>query len=49
MAAERAVDLIRGSHHDTLAWLALVKNPAALQGPSLFEAASTVWTQGLGD
>jgi len=49
LVAERSVDLIPGSHHDTLAWLALAKNPAALQGPSMFEAASRVWTQGLQD
>jgi len=49
LVAERSADLIPGSHHDTLAWLALVKEPAALQGASMFEAASRVWTQGLAD
>jgi hypothetical protein len=46
---ERSADLIPGSHHDTLDWLALAKEPAALRGATMFEAAATVWRQGLKD
>ena len=49
LVTERSTDLIPGSHHDTMAWLALAKEPAALQGASMFEAASRVWAQGLQD
>ncbi len=47
LVRERSADLLPGSHHDTLAWLALVQDPVALQGPTMFEAAAKVWRQGI--
>jgi hypothetical protein len=44
---ERSAELIPGSHHDTLAWLALAANPAALAAPTMFEAAGQLWRRGL--
>lgn len=49
LVAERSADLIPGSHHDTLDWLALSSDPAALGGQPMFEAAARVWAQGLKD
>lgn len=49
LVTERSAELIPGSHHDTLAWLALAANPAALAAPTMFEAAGQVWRQGLTD
>lgn len=49
LVAERAAELVPGSHHDTLDWLALVADPAMLAGPTMFEAADRVWRQGLKD
>jgi hypothetical protein len=46
---ERSAELVPGSHHDTLDWLALARNPAALAGGSMFEAADRVWAHGLRD
>jgi hypothetical protein len=44
---ERTKDLIPGSHHDTLAWLHLAGDGAALAGTSIFASAATVWKAGL--
>lgn len=49
LVAERAAELVPGSHHDTLDWLALAREPAALAGGTMFEAADRVWTRGLRD
>ncbi|WP_083748594.1 hypothetical protein [Pelomonas sp. KK5] len=47
LVAQRSTDLIPGEHHDTLAWLALARDPAALAGTaSMFEAAAGVWARG---
>lgn len=48
LSAERARDLLPGSHHDTLAWLKLALDPQALRSaPSMFDAALPVWQRGL--
>ena len=47
LTAERGRDLLPGSHHDTLAWLKLAKDPRALGSASMFEAALPVWQAGL--
>lgn len=47
LVAERSADLIPGSHHDTLDWLALTADPASLHGAPLFDAAGRAWLQGL--
>ncbi|MET0207646.1 MAG: hypothetical protein ABW220_01320 [Burkholderiaceae bacterium] len=48
---ERTRDLLPGSHHDTLAWLLLAKDPKALgHAPALaavFDSAKPVWERGL--
>ncbi len=45
---ERSRDLLPGSHHDTLAWLKLAREPKALgSASSMFEAALPVWQSGL--
>lgn len=49
LVTERSSELIPGSHHDTLDWLALAKDPAALDGATMFEAANAVWMRGLKD
>ncbi|MDR7297874.1 hypothetical protein J2X16_003223 [Pelomonas aquatica] len=49
LVAERSAELIPGSHHDTLDWLALAKDPAALAGRTMFEAAHGAWMRGLKD
>ncbi|MGM9481853.1 hypothetical protein ACS5PN_11775 [Roseateles sp. NT4] len=49
LVAERSAELIPGSHHDTLAWLALARDPAVLEGRTMFEAADRVWANGLKD
>lgn len=49
LAAQRSADLVPGSHHDTLDWLALVADPAALPAQAMFEAAAHVWRRGLKD
>lgn len=47
--AERSRDLLPGSHHDTLAWLALARDPKvfAAETASMFDAAAAVWTRAL--
>lgn len=49
LLAERSAELVPGSHHDTLDWLALAREPAALAGGAMFEAADRMWTRGLKD
>ena len=49
LVAERAAELVPGSHHDTLHWLALAKDPAVFNGGSLFDAAGGVWATGVND
>ncbi len=44
---ERSRDLLPGSHHDTLAWVRLAQDGAALAGPSIFAAAARLWAAGL--
>ncbi|SEL73237.1 hypothetical protein SAMN05216359_11532 [Roseateles sp. YR242] len=47
LVSERSRDYIPGDHHDTLAWLRLASDPAALGKGSIFEAALSVWEQAL--
>lgn len=48
LTRERTRDLLPGSHHDTLAWLALARDPKALGGGgSMFEAATPLWARAL--
>jgi hypothetical protein len=47
LATERSRDLIQGSHHDTLAWVRLAENGAALAGASIFAAPADLWAVGL--
>jgi hypothetical protein len=49
LVTERSTDLLPGSHHDTLEWLALVQDPAQLNGASssMFDVASDMWVRGL--
>lgn len=47
LVEERSRDRVRGSPHDTLAWVNLAKDSAALQDGSIFVAASLLWTRGL--
>lgn len=49
LVQERSAELIPGSHHDTLAWLALARNPAVFGSGTPFEAASGVWATGVRD
>ena len=48
LVAERSKDLIPGSHHDTLAWLALARDGAVLRGADVFEQPTALWRRGLG-
>ena len=45
--AERARELIPGSHHDTLAWLGLARQGVAPAQTSIFAGAAVVWAAGL--
>ena len=47
LVAERSNNLIRGSHHDTLAWVRLAERGLVLDQGSIFRAAAAVWTEGL--
>ncbi|WP_431265107.1 hypothetical protein ACQ859_06650 [Roseateles chitinivorans] len=45
---ERSRDLLPGSHHDTLTWIKLARDPKALgSAPSMFDAALPLWQSGL--
>lgn len=46
LVAERARDLLPGSHHDTLAWIGDAK-PAPDSGASMFAEAHAAWLAGL--
>ena len=48
LVALRAQDLIPGSHHDTLAWLHLAKDGAALVQAGFFAGPDALWATGLG-
>ena len=45
--AERSKDLTPGTHHDTLAWIELARDPRAFGNHSPFEAAAALWPQAL--
>ena len=45
---ERSKDRIPGSHHDTLAWLRLANDGAALADVSIFSKPAELWAVGLG-
>ena len=50
LSAERARDLLPGSHHDTLAWLALARDgvgPTPAAGGTMFSRAMPLWAAGL--
>ncbi len=47
LLAERSSDTIRGSAHDTQAWLQLVRDGAVLADPAMFSNATRVWALGL--
>ena len=49
LVAERSAELIPGSHHDTLTWLALARERGSFEGKTMFEAAHKVWQRGLQD
>jgi hypothetical protein len=49
LVKERSAELMPGSHHDTLAWLALATSPDTLDGHTIFEAAEVIWRRGLAD
>ncbi|RZL37813.1 MAG: hypothetical protein EOP35_07570 [Rubrivivax sp.] len=49
LVTERSAELIPGSHHDTLDWLALAREGESFHGRTLFEAADRVWQRGLKD
>ena len=44
---ERTRDLMPGSHHDTLAWVRLAGDGRTLSHPSIFEAAASLWGDGV--
>lgn len=47
LKAERARDLLPGSHHDTLAWLALAGDGVGPAGGTMFSRALPLWAAGL--
>jgi hypothetical protein len=47
LSAERARDLLPGSHHDTLAWLSLAREGVGPGGGTMFSRALPLWTAGL--
>ena len=50
LSAERARDLLPGSHHDTLAWLALAREGVGSAGSgTMFSRALPIWAAGLVD
>jgi hypothetical protein len=46
---DRAHDHVPGSPHDTLAWLRLARDGAALDQASIFDAAAALWVSGLAE
>jgi hypothetical protein len=47
LAGVRSADRVPHSHHDTLAWVILAREGAALSGPSIFASAWALWRTGL--
>ena len=47
LLGQRSQDVIRGSDHDTRAWLRLVHDSALLADASIFEGAAAAWMLGL--
>ena len=47
LVGERSSAGLRGSDHDTTAWLQLVRDSATLADPALFENVTAVWARGL--
>jgi len=47
LVAERSKDLIRGSYHDTLAWVRLAEHGIASVHSSLFAGPTVLWAAGL--
>jgi hypothetical protein len=47
LTAERARELIPGSHHDTLAWLGLARQGVPAKQGSFFAGAGNLWAAGL--
>ena len=48
LLAERTHERVDGSQHDTLAWVRLAGDASAVPaGRSIFDAAKTLWEQGL--
>ncbi len=47
LSSERARDLLPGSHHDTLAWLALAREGVGTASGTVFSRAWPLWTAGL--
>jgi hypothetical protein len=48
LVRERSIDLISGSPHDTLVWVALAQDRTLLDSGSMFTAATLLWARGLG-
>jgi hypothetical protein len=48
LSNERSKDGMPGSHHDTLAWLRLASDGAALAGESIFSGPAVLWEVGIG-
>lgn len=49
LVKERSADVVPGSHHDTLRWLALARDAGSFGDKPLFEAADLLWQRGLND
>jgi hypothetical protein len=47
LRAERSKDLTPGTHHDTLAWIELARDPRVFTTASVFQAAAALWPQAL--
>ncbi len=47
LVRERSTDFVRGSPHDTLAWVHLAEERMTLAQGSIFATAAVVWTLGL--
>jgi hypothetical protein len=47
LRSERSKDLVPGTHHDTLAWIELARDPRTLRDRSIFQSAAALWPRGL--
>ena len=47
LVAERSMDLLPGSHHDTLAWVRLANDGSALAHASIFVGSGALWAAGI--